>query len=64
MQLIIDIKSNEVAKEILNLLRGFKSDIKIIAKDDKDYIDLIKYRENREKNPNEYLSLDQVDWDW
>ena len=63
MQLIIDIKSNEVAKEILNLLRDFKSDIKIIAKDDKDYIDLIKYREDREKNPNEYILLDQINWD-
>ena len=74
MQLTIDVKDSALDK-ILYFLENLKSDVTIISKqtntsldiepiskDDEDYKYVIEGREERKKNPQNYGTLDDVDW--
>ncbi len=70
----IDIEDNEYDKLMkigINIQHSIKeyiknlitSDIEIIYPNDKDYKKLEKFREEREKYPENYLSEDSIKWD-
>jgi hypothetical protein len=74
MQLTIDVKDSALDK-ILYFLENLKSDVTIISKqtntsldieqiskNDKDYKYIIEGREERKNNPQNYGTLDDVDW--
>jgi hypothetical protein len=74
MQLTIDIKDSALDK-VLYLLENLKSDVKIvstfndntldietISKNDKDYKHLIFGRKERKENPENYGTIDDVNW--
>lgn len=74
MQVTIDIKDSAFDK-VMYLLKHLESDVKIIHKnknsvldidiikeEDEDYKILEKGRIQREKTPQDYLSMDSVDW--
>jgi len=73
MQLTIDVKDSALDK-ILYFLENLKSDVTIISKqtntldiepiskDDEDYKYVIEGREERKNNPQNYGTLDDVDW--
>ena len=74
MQLTIDVKDSALDK-ILYFLENLKSDvtiiskqtntsldIELISKDDEDYKYIIEGREERKNNPQNYGTLDDVDW--
>ena len=74
MQLTIDIKESALDK-IMYLLENLKSDVKIlskidtdfldiqaITKDDEDYQDILDAREERKSNPQNYGSMNDIDW--
>ena len=75
MQVTIDIKESAVDK-IMYLLEHLKNDVKIISKtpsgaleievieeDDPDYESIVRGRREREKHPERYGTLDDIDWD-
>jgi regulatory protein YycH of two-component signal transduction system YycFG len=75
MQLTIDIKESALDK-IMYLLENLKSDVKIltkidanfldiqaITKDDEDYQDILSGREERKTKPQNYGSMNDIDWD-
>ncbi len=77
MQLTINVKDS-VADKVLYLLESLKSDVQIIAKkptppssldieivspSDPDYETLLKARKERAKNPEAYVSMDEVSWE-
>jgi hypothetical protein len=74
MQLTIDIKESALDK-IMYLLENLKSDVKIIkkndtsfldiqaiSKDDEDYKHISDGREERKTNPQNYGSMNDIDW--
>jgi hypothetical protein len=74
MQLTIDIKDSALDK-VLYLLENLKSDVKIvstsnnnildiesISKSDKDYNNIVFGRKERIENPENYSTLDDVNW--
>ena len=73
MQLTIDIKDSALDK-VLYLLENLKSDVKIvntsnntldiesISKSDKDYNHIVFGRKERIENPENYGTLDDVNW--
>ena len=74
MQLTIDIKESALDK-IMYLLENLKSDVKIltkidtdfldiqaITKDDEDYQHILDGREERKTNPQNYGSMNDIDW--
>jgi len=76
MTLTIDIKDS-VADKILYFLNNFKDDIKIIdgiidnkpldiesiQKNDDDYKTILKGRQERKTNPENYGTFDDINWD-
>jgi len=74
MQLTIDIRESAIDK-IMYLLDNLKSDVKIIkkidtnsldiqplSKDDEDYKYILEGREERKSNPQNYGTMDDIDW--
>ncbi len=74
MQLTIDIKESAL-DNIMYLLENLKSDVKIltkidtnfldiqaITKDDEDYQYILDAREERKTNPQNYGSMNDIDW--
>lgn len=74
MQLTIDIKDSAIDK-VMYLLNHLKSDVKIIysknenvldiqtiSKDDEDYTYISNSRNNRQINPSDYVTLDDIKW--
>lgn len=74
MQLTIDVKESALDK-IMYLLNNLKSDVKIISKsdsssldievvdkNDEDYKHIIDGRKERKNNPQNYSTLDDIDW--
>lgn len=74
MQLTIDVKDSVVDK-IMYLLDSLKSDVKIISKtdtnsldiqpitkDDEDYKYILEGREERKHNPQNYGTMNDIDW--
>ena len=74
MQLTIDIRESALDK-IMYLLDNLKSDVKIIrkvdidsldiealSKDDKDYKYILEGREERKNNPQNYGTMNDIDW--
>lgn len=73
MQLTIDIKDSALDK-VLYLLENLKSDVKIVStsnntlnieavsKTDKDYNHIVFGRKERIENPENYGTLDDVNW--
>ena len=74
MQLTIDIKESAL-DNIMYLLENLKSDVKIltkidtnfldiqaITKDDEDYQYILDAREERKTNPQNYFSMNDIDW--
>ena len=74
MRLTIDIRESAVDK-IMYLLNNLKSDVKIIkktdtnsldiqplSKDDEDYKYILEGREERKSNPQNYGTMDDIDW--
>ena len=74
MQLTIDIKESALDK-IMYLLENLKSDVRIltkidtdfldiqpITKDDEDYQHILDSREDRKTNPQNYGSINDIDW--
>jgi len=74
MQLVIDVKESALDK-IMYLLENLKSDVKIltkidtnfldiepIMKDDEDYQHILNGREERKTNPQNYGSMNDIDW--
>ncbi len=75
MQLTIDIKESAIDK-VMWFLEHIKSDVKIIdnpsdktldiepiRENDKDYKYLVMGRKERENNPQNYGSMDEIKWD-
>jgi hypothetical protein len=75
MQLTIDVKESALDK-VLYLLEHLKSDVTILHKekqtpltietlslDDPDYQYILQGREERKKSPENYNTLDDVNWD-
>jgi len=75
MQLTIDIRSSAVDK-ILYFLEHLKDDVSIITRSDShgldiemieesdpDYTYIVKGREERKNHPENYGTLDDVNWD-
>jgi len=75
MQLTIDVKNSAIDK-ILYFLEHFKDDVTIISRspdgeldievveeNDPDYKYIVKGREERKKHPENYGSLNDIDWD-
>jgi hypothetical protein len=75
MQLTIDVKDSAIDK-ILYFLENLKSDVKIldkkesslldiqsISKDDKDFKFISEGRQERKTHPQNYGSLNDVNWD-
>ncbi len=72
MQLTIDIKENALDK-VMYLLKSLKSDVKIVDANpldidiisiyDKDYKYIIEGRDEREANPQNYGTMDDIKWD-
>jgi len=72
MTLTIDI-NDSVADKILYFLEHFKDDVKIVNQEaldievvtanDPDYQKILNAREERQKHPENYGSLDDIDWD-
>ncbi len=74
MRLTIDIRESAVDK-IMYLLNNLKSDVKIIkktdtnsldiqplSKDDEDYKYILEGREERKSNPQNYGTMDDIEW--
>jgi len=74
MQLTIDIKESALDK-IMYLLENLKSDVKILTKIDRDFVDIepiikddadyqhiLDGREERKTNPQNYGSMDDIEW--
>jgi hypothetical protein len=74
MQLTIDIRESALDK-IMYLLDNLKPDVKIIrkvdtnsldiealSKDDKDYKYILEGREERKNNPQNYGTMNDIDW--
>ena len=74
MQLTIDIKESAIDK-IMYLLENLKADVKIltktdtssldiqpITKDDEDYQYIVSGREERKTNPQNYGTMNDIDW--
>ena len=74
MQLTIDIRESAIDK-IMYLLDNLKPDVKIIrktetnsldiealSKDDEDYKYILEGREERKHNPQNYGTMDDIDW--
>jgi hypothetical protein len=74
MQLTIDVKESALDK-IIYLLENLKPDVKILAKEDTTFLDIepiskydedYKYiekgREERKTHPQDYGTLNDIDW--
>ena len=74
MQLTIDVKESALDK-ILYLLEHLKSDVKILARtdsialdieeitqNDEDYQEILDARRERKNNPQNYGSMNDIDW--
>lgn len=74
MQLTIDVKDSAIDK-IMYLLNNLKSDVKIISKtdinsldieilskDDTDYHYILEGRHERKNSPQNYGSLEDINW--
>jgi len=74
MQLTIDIKESAVDKilyflhnlkdvKILDIKKdGIDSDIEVVLENDEDYKYLLKGREELKNNPQNFVSMDEVEW--
>jgi len=62
IQIPKDFDYEEVEVIILPKIEN-ELDIEIVNENDSDYEILLKAREDRKKNPQNYIALDEINWD-
>ena len=62
IQIPKDFNYEEVEVIILPKLED-ELDIEVVNENDADYKTLLKAREDRKKNPQDYIPFDEIDWD-